>query len=471
MRSVKGTAHPPKFLSVADRSLGKNCSPSFTSSTIAGGFASIARRARTAPVTQLVRSNTCVLWNSAERRGRGVAEQEVLSISELSRRLKALVEMNFPHVCVEGEISNCSRAASGHIYFTLKDQSAQIRAVLWRSAALRVRFELHDGLHVVAAGPVEVYAARGSYQLVVERLVPQGIGPLELAFRQRYEKLAAEGLFAEQRKRSLPRFPRRIALVTSPSGAAVRDLLQVITRRWPACDLVIVPVPVQGQQAAPAIAAGLRAAVRLSRVDVIVCGRGGGSLEDLWAFNEEVVARAIFACPIPVVSAVGHEIDVTIADLVADKRALTPSEAGELVVPERADVLSDLGHLAARMESAVRDVLRRRQLTLDALAGCRALSRPFDLVRDRQRQLDELSQRMGGGMRRRIERASREMQALSAHLDALSPLKVLGRGYSLTRRESTGEIIRRADDVGAGERIETVLGEGRLISLVERVER
>jgi exodeoxyribonuclease VII large subunit len=400
-----------------------------------------------------------------------VAEQEVLSIAELSRRLKALVEMSFPYVCVEGEISNFSRAASGHIYFTLKDQLAQIRAVLWRSAAMRVRFELHDGLHVVAAGPVEVYAQRGSYQLVVERLVPQGIGPLELAFRQRYEKLAAEGLFAEQRKRPLPRFPRRIALVTSPSGAAVRDLLQVITRRWPACDLVIVPVPVQGQQAAPAIAAGMRAAVRLPRVDVIVCGRGGGSLEDLWAFNEEIVARAIFACPIPVVSAVGHEIDVTIADLVADKRALTPSEAGELVVPERADVLSDLGHLAVRMESAARDVLRRRRLTLDALAGCRALARPFDLVRDRQWRLDELSQRMGGGMRRRSERASRELQALSSHLDALSPLKVLGRGYSLTRREASGEIIRRADDVGVGERIETLLAEGRLTSLVERVER
>ncbi len=179
--------------------------------------------------------------------------------------------------------------------------------------------------------------------------MPQGIGPLELAFRQRYEKLAAEGLFAEQRKRPLPRFPRRIALVTSPTGAAVRDLLQVITRRWPACDLVIVPVPVQGQQAAPAIAAGLRAAVRCPGWTSSSAGRGGGSLEDLWAFNEEIVARAIFACPIPVVSAVGHEIDVTIADLVADKRALTPSEAGELVVPERADVLSDLGHVAARM--------------------------------------------------------------------------------------------------------------------------
>jgi exodeoxyribonuclease VII large subunit len=399
-----------------------------------------------------------------------LVDREVLSVTELSQRLKALVEMSFPYVCVEGEISNFSRAASGHAYFTLKDQTAQIRAVLWRSAATRVRFELYDGLHVVAAGPIEVYAARGSYQLVVERLVPQGIGPLELAFRQRYEKLAAEGLFSQERKRPLPRFPRRIALVTSPTGAAVRDLLQVITRRWPVCDLIIVPVPVQGPQAAPAIAAGLRAATRLPRVSVIVAGRGGGSLEDLWAFNEEIVARAIFASPIPVVSAVGHEIDVTIADLVADKRALTPSEAGELVVPQRADVLSDLRHLAVRIESAARDAMRRRRLALDALAGCRTLARPLDLIRDRQRQLDELWQRMDRGMHRRFERASHELQALSAHLDALSPLKILARGYSLTRRESTGEIVRRADDVRAGERIETLLAEGRLTSVVEEVE-
>src|ERR1700722_586427 len=280
--------------------------------------------------------------------------------------------MSFPYVCVEGEISNLSRASSGHVYFTLKDEGAQIRGVLWRSSAIRVRFDLRDGLHVVAAGPLEVYAARGSYQLVVERLVPQGIGPLELAFRQRYEKLAAQGLFAQERKRALPRFPRRIALVTSPTGAAVRDLVQVITRRWPACDLIIVPVPVQGEQAAPAIAGGLRAAAALPRVDVIVTGRGGGSLEDLWAFNEEVVARAIFNSPIPVVSAVGHEIDVTIADLVADKRALTPSEAGELVVPQRADVLTDFAHLGSRMETAMREAFRRRRLFVDRLAGCRA---------------------------------------------------------------------------------------------------
>ena len=234
-------------------------------------------------------------------RNQRMDEHEILSVTELTQQLKALVETGFPQVYVEGEISNVSRATSGHIYLTLKDETAQIRAVLWRSAAARIRFELHDGLHVVAVGPIEVYAARGTYQLVIERLAPQGIGPLELAFRQRYEKLAAEGVFRAERKRPLPRFPRRIALVTSPMGAAVRDMLQVITRRWPACDVVILPVAVQGAAAAAEIAAALRSVHRLPGVDVVIAGRGGGSLEDLWAFNEEIVARAIFECPIPVV--------------------------------------------------------------------------------------------------------------------------------------------------------------------------
>jgi exodeoxyribonuclease VII large subunit len=326
-----------------------------------------------------------------------MADPEILSVSALSLRLKALVENGFPHVCVEGEISNLSRATSGHVYLTLKDETAQIRAVLWRSAAARIRFELHDGLHVVAAGPIEVYAARGSYQIVIERLAPQGIGPLELAFRQRYEKLAAEGLFRPERKRPLPPFPRRLALVTSPTGAAVRDMLQVITRRWPACDIVILPVAVQGQTAAGEISAALRSISRLPGVDVVITGRGGGSLEDLWAFNEEVVARAILDCPVPVVSAVGHEVDVTIADLVADKRALTPSEAGEIVVPDRVEILSELEHLGSRISIAMQNSLRRRGLLVDALAGSRALARPLELVHDRERTLDELSDRFATG--------------------------------------------------------------------------
>src|SRR6185369_5236916 len=258
---------------------------------------------------------------------------QVLTVTDLSRQIKDAVEGNFPLVWVSGVVSNCTRAGSGHIYLTLKDDGAQIRAIVWRNTAARLRFDVHDGLQVVAAGPVEVYEARGQYQLIVEQLLPQGMGPLELAYRQLCEKLAAQGLFAAERKRPLPQFPRRIALVTSPTGAAVRDMLQVITRRWRGADVVILPVAVQGTRAAAEIAAALRKVHLVPGVDVVIAGRGGGSLEDLWAFNEEVVARAIFECLIPVISAVGHEIDVTIADLVADRRALTPSEAGELVVP------------------------------------------------------------------------------------------------------------------------------------------
>jgi exodeoxyribonuclease VII large subunit len=401
--------------------------------------------------------------------GQRMDDHEIVSVSELTERLKAFVETGFSHVCVEGEISNVSRATSGHIYLTLKDETAQIRAVLWRSAAARIRFELHDGLHVVAAGPIEVYAARGTYQLVVERIAPQGIGPLELAFRQRYEKLAAEGLFRAERKRPLPRFPRRIALVTSPVGAAVRDMLQVITRRWPACDIVILPVAVQGAGAAAEIGAALRSVHRIPNVDVVITGRGGGSLEDLWAFNEEVVARAIFECPIPVVSAVGHEVDVTIADLIADKRALTPSEAGEIVVPDREDVISDLQHLARRLQAAMRNHLHRRNLVLDGVAGSRALARPLDLVHDRERIIDELSEKLRRAIGRQIERARHRLEAAGCTIDALSPLKVFSRGYSLTRN-ATGSILRHSTDVSVGERIETRLGRGRLTSIVDAVE-
>jgi exodeoxyribonuclease VII large subunit len=397
-------------------------------------------------------------------------EREILTVTELTWRLKGLVESRFGYVVVQGEISNLTRASSGHCYFTLKDESAQIRAVMWRSSAVRIRFELHDGLHVVAAGPVEVYAARGTYQIVVEQLVPQGLGPLELAFRQLYEKLAAEGLFRPERKRPLPRFPRRIALVTSPVGAAVRDMLQVITRRWPGCDVLIVPVPVQGPTAAPQIAAALRSVGRLPRVDVVITGRGGGSLEDLWPFNEEVVARAILECAVPVVSAVGHEIDVTIADLIADRRALTPSEAGELVVPQRAEVLSDLDHLANRLRGAMHNSIHRRRLAVDALAGCRAIARPLERVRDLDRSIDDLSERLRRSIRQRLGLARSGLEAISGRLDALSPLKVLSRGYSLARVESTRQIVRRADEVRIGERIETILAKGRLRSIVDEVE-
>lgn len=260
----------------------------------------------------------------------------VLSVSELTEQLKELLEVAFPIVWVSGEISNFSRPQSGHCYFTLKDDRAQIRAVLWRGDASRVKFDLHDGLEVICQGGLDLYAPRGAYQLVIRQLQPKGMGALELALRRLREKLAAEGLFDPARKRPLPRFPRRIAIVTSPTGAAVRDFLEVLGRRWRGVDVLVVPARVQGDGAAQEVAQAIARVNRLAApVDTLVVARGGGSLEDLWTFNEEVVVRAIHASRIPVISAVGHEIDVTLSDLVADVRALTPSEAAELIAPGR----------------------------------------------------------------------------------------------------------------------------------------
>ena len=274
-----------------------------------------------------------------------MAKAKPKSVTQLTREIKNLVEGQIGLQWVAGEVSNCRPARSGHIYFTLKDQYSQIAAVVWRLTAERLKFQLKDGMEVIALGPVEVYAARGNYQLIIEQLVPKGVGALETALRQLKEKLEKEGLFDPARKRPVPRVPRRIALITSPTGAAVKDMLQVITRRWPAADVLLMPVKVQGEGAAAEIAYALRNVHRIPDVDVVVTGRGGGSLEDLWAFNEEPVARAIAECPFPVISAVGHEIDVSIADLVADVRALTPSEAGELVVPSREELSAELASL------------------------------------------------------------------------------------------------------------------------------
>lgn len=384
--------------------------------------------------------------------------------------LKGVVEAHFPRVWVSGEISNFVRAGSGHLYFTLKDDDAQLKGVMWRSAAQRVKFQLHDGLEVLASGPIEVYAARGQYQIIVERMQPQGLGALELALRQLQQKLAAEGLFDEARKRPLPAFPRRIALVTSPTGAAVHDMLQVITRRWPAARVVILPVAVQGEGAAAQIAAALRRVHLLPEVDVVITGRGGGSVEDLWAFNEEVVVRAIYDCPIPVVSAVGHEIDVSLADLVADRRALTPSEAGELVVPLVSEVQQTLDHVRRRMTAGLQQRAQRARLTLDGLAARRCFAKPLQRVHDQAARLDELEGRLQRGLKGRVESSRQQLVRLAASLDALSPLGVLQRGYSLTKRLSDGALVREAGQLAPGEAISTLLSSGSVVSRVERVE-
>jgi exodeoxyribonuclease VII large subunit len=283
-------------------------------------------------------------------------------------------------------------------------------------------------------------------------------------------KLAAEGLFAAERKRPLPRFPNRIALITSPTGAAVRDMIQVITRRWPRANIILVPVAVQGELAAPQIAAALRRVHAIPGVDVVICGRGGGSMEDLWAFNEEIVARAIHACRVPVVSAVGHEVDVTIADLVADRRALTPSEAAELVVPLESDVRLELDLIRQRLVSSLRQQTQRARLRLDSLAGRRCFARPLERIQEMSHRLDDLEARLKRGVKQSVQSARQQLQALASSLNALSPLAVLDRGYSLTKRVSDGELIRDASTVAIGDRISTLLATGSLISEVTAIE-
>ena len=396
-----------------------------------------------------------------------MSQPEILTVSDLTRQIKDAVEGNFPHVWVVGEISGLSRPGSGHLYLTLKDDKAQLRAVMWRNTAMRIKFDLHDGLEVVASGPIEVYEARGTYQMVIEKLAPQGVGALELAFRQMCEKLQAEGLFDRERKRPIPQFPRRIALVTSPTGAAVRDMLQIITRRWRAVDIVIIPVSVQGEGAAEQIAAALRNVHKIPEVDVVIAGRGGGSMEDLWAFNEEVVARAIYDCRIPVISAVGHEIDYTVADFVADVRAATPSEAAELVVPDQESVREELDRWKQHLIQALQSRATAARARLEGLATRRVLVRPVERLHDLARQVDELESRMCRAIEQRLKFVRQQLNGAGERLEALSPLKVLERGYSVTRRADGGEVIRRADQIHAGDRLETLLKSGRIVSIVE----
>src|SRR5262245_4838002 len=416
------------------------------------------------------------------------------------------MEEKFPAVWVEGEISNFKVYSSGHAYFTLKDEGAQLRCVLFRTRARRVRFEPRDGLHVMAFGAIEIYAQRGDYSLVVELLEPKGVGALQLAFEQLKERLGAEGLFDPARKRPLPRFPRKIGIVTSPTGAAIRDMLRVIGRRFGEIHIVLAPARVQGEGAAAEIAQGVRELNALGGVDVIIVGRGGGSLEDLWAFNDEMLARTIAASKIPVISAVGHEVDFTIADFVADVRAATPSNAAELVVKEKRAVVESLADLHGRLRRVMTRVLAAHRDRLQRTLGRRVLTDPARPLRDLERRLDDararlrhaaqaaldrrahrvelaerglralspvartlngrralidLQGRMERGMYRNVDRARHRLGADAGRLDSLSPLAVLGRGYSLTRT-ADGRIVRTWRDVRAGASVNVLLHEGSL---------
>jgi exodeoxyribonuclease VII large subunit len=397
---------------------------------------------------------------------------QMLTVSQLTAQIKDLLESAFPSVWVSGEVSNFSRPQSGHCYFTLKDDQSQIRCVMWRGAAARLKFDMADGLEVICRGHLDVYGPRGSYQLVVEELQPKGVGALELALRKLCEKLAAEGLFDPARKRRLPAFPQRVAFVTSPTGAAVRDFLEVLRRRWRGVDVLVIPARVQGEGAAAEIVAGIRAANRLAPPpDVLVIGRGGGSLEDLWSFNEEPVVRAIAASRIPTVSAVGHEIDVTLADLAADVRALTPSEAAERVVPAAEELLARMRSHRDRLWSSVSRPLALARARLETIAAHRPFRRPFDLVQDRGRRLDELAARAATGLRAIVHQRQRRFARVAGQLESLSPLAVLNRGYTITQDATTGRVLREGRELTVGQALVTRFARGEALSRVESVER
>ena len=393
----------------------------------------------------------------------------VYTVSEITREIKTLLESRFFSLWVEGEVSNAKRASSGHWYFTLKDAESALSAVLFRADAAGIRFQLQDGLKVLAFGQINLYGKRGQYQLAASRLEPQGMGALQLAFEQLKKKLAAEGLFDSARKKPLPIFPRHIGVVTSPTGAALRDILQVINRRFSTLHIVINPVRVQGEGAAAEIARALDEFNVLGNVEVIIVARGGGSLEDLWAFNEEPVARAIARSRIPVISAVGHEIDWTIADFAADLRAPTPSAAAELVVAKKTElterVRSALRRITAHAGWRLQHLRQRRQNAAASyvFADPRRLLRPF------QQRLDDLLQQLPRSLRHRLALRRQRLAGVMAHLQAVSPLSVLSRGYSFTRMAADGTILKTTGGLKPGETVETHLARGEFTSIVKEI--
>ena len=446
--------------------------------------------------------------------GDGPPAREVFTISRLNREARALLERGLGSVWLEGEISNLSRPSSGHWYFSLKDESAQVRCAMFRQRNLLVRFPVRDGTQVLARGRVSLYEARGEFQVVVEHLEEAGEGILRRRFEQLKQKLAAEGLFDSRHKQPLPRLPRRIGVVTSPTGAAIRDILHILRRRFPAIPVLVYPVAVQGEAAPREIEAALRLAAARRDCDVLIVARGGGSLEDLWAFNDEAVARAIFACPIPVVSGVGHEVDFTIADFVADERAPTPSGAAERAVPDRAEWLRSLEAGQRRLSLAVRRriadqrtalllreqrlarvhpgaVLRQHAQRLDDLEGRLRIAARAHLERGRSRfagaqallqraspalrlqalalRLDAARRRLGNAVRGQVGERRQRFELAARALHAVSPLATLDRGYAIVT-DSQGRVLQDTAGLRPGERVTARLARGRFAAEVLSVE-
>jgi len=396
----------------------------------------------------------------------GPSPSHILTVTQLTSQIKNLLEASFPDVWVEGEISNLSIPQSGHAYFTLKDKHAQIRAVMFRSSLRFLKFTLQQGIQVLCRGRLSVYDPRGEYQLILDYIEPKGAGALQLAFEQLKARLEKEGLFDRALKKPLPLLPRRIGIITSPTGAAIRDMLRVIKRRHPRMHILLYPAPVQGTDAAPALVEAIQYFNKAKNVDVMIIGRGGGSIEDLWAFNEEVVARAIHASRIPIISAVGHETDYTISDFVADLRAPTPSAAAEMVVASE-ERLRDIIH---SLESRLIGRMEQRIETLRASLreNIRLLGDPRRRLEQAVQRVDELVHRMALGLRQHVRRDRAQLTSLTAGLDHLNPLGILSRGYSITRKVPEGVILKDAAAVMPGDLISTRLYEGEVVSRVEK---
>ncbi len=390
-------------------------------------------------------------------------EQTVLTPSQVGQYIKQWMDRDrlLSGLLISGEISNYKVYPSGHHYFTLKDGEGALRCVMFRGDAASLRFRPSNGMRVIAAGRITVFPRDGQYQLYCVRLTPEGVGDLHLAFEQLKERLAREGLFDPAHKRPLPRFPSTVALITSPAGAAVRDMVRILGARWPLVRIRVLPVRVQGEGAAEEIAAALQWANENRVADVIITGRGGGSMEDLWAFNEEVVARAIYRSQIPVISAVGHEPDVTIADFVADLRAATPSNAAELAVPDQNEIYGALLGDGGRLRGAITFRLDRYRQALDRLATSRPMREPASYWKDKRLLLDYQSRQLCHGFERCLAGRREELARLSAALDAMSPLRVLARGYAVARGEG-GQVVSSVEQVRTGERLELTLSDGTL---------
>lgn len=396
--------------------------------------------------------------------------RRVYTVSALTTEVKAVLEDSFPAIWVEGEISNFKHHTSGHMYFTLKDAQAQIRGVMFRGHNRLLRFQPTDGLAVLVCGAVTVYERRGDYQITAEFMEPKGVGALQLAFEQLKARLEAEGLFRDSRKRPLPLLPRKIGIVTSPTGAVIRDMLTIIGRRFPGLEVLIHPVAVQGAGAAGEIAAALRRLGSREDLDVLIVARGGGSLEDLWAFNEEIVARALAASPIPVISAVGHETDVTIADFVADLRAPTPSAAAELVVAQRDELRQRVDELTARGLSALQRVMTVRRSRVEMLGRHLLLLSPVARLARQADRLQDLRRRLGAWwVLFRTVRSERLARA-AATLESLSPLGILGRGYSICFALPGRRILKAAAEVNQGSTVAVRLHQGELQCVVQAVQ-